>query len=506
MRRRPATTETLRMYMRGVVISITAFAVAMGAGAAKAETLLDALTAAYLYNPTLKAARAQLRATDEEVARAKSGFRPTIVGDIQHSYQNVDTRPPSGLEGDSYPRSYSITLNQPIFRGFRTINAVRGAEALVEAGREDLRASEYQVLLDAITAFGDVVRDQAILSLRQNNLKVLGEQLRATNERFNVGEVTRTDVAQARARENGATSDLSAARAALQASRATYARLIGHQPGTLRDPGPARRLVPPTLNEALARGEGENPVILAAIFRERAQDHIVKQTKGELLPSVDLQANYTRSYDNSDNVDRTEVTTVTGRVTVPIYEAGEVSARIRQNIETRSQLRHQIDEARELVRSNVTSAWGSLVSARAQIQSGGSQVEANRIALSGVREEEKVGQRTVLDVLNAEQELLNAEVLLATARRDLVVASYGLLATMGQLSSYGLELSVEQYDPTRHYKEVRDKAWGWRTSVEASEAEPTVAPVTDPGRTPGQSRLDGPAYTVRSWSTHVVDK
>jgi outer membrane protein len=475
---------------------LAGFAVAAMPVAAQAETLKDALAAAYLFNPTLKAARAQLRATDEEVARAKSGFRPTITGDIQHSYQNVETRPASPAEGDSYPRSYAVTLNQPIFRGFRTINAVRGAQALVEAGREDLRASEQQVLLDAVTAYVDVVRDQAIVSLRQNNVKVLNEQLRATQERFDVGEVTRTDVSQATARSSAATSALSAARATLQASRATYARLIGRSPGTLRDPGPARKLIPKNLEQALLVGEGENPTILSAIFRERAQEHIVKQTKGELLPSVDLQANYTRSYDSGSGVDREEVTTVTGRVTVPIYEAGEVSARIRQNIETRSQLRHQIDEARELVRSNVTAAWGTLTATRAQIVSDQAGVDAGRIALTGVREEERVGQRTVLDVLNAEQELLNAEVTLATSRRDLVVASYSVLSAMGQLSSASLALEVEQYDPARHYEEVKDKWYGWRTSVEASEAEPVVAPVTDPGRAPGQT-YGGPAYTAK---------
>ena len=505
MQRGPATTDTSRMRMRGALVSITAMVISAAFTPVHAETLRDALASAYLYNPTLKAARAQLRATDEEVARAKSGFRPTISGDIQHSYQDVSTSPASGVEGDTYPRSYSVILNQPVFRGFRTLNAIKGAEALVEAGREDLRTSEQTVLLDSITAFVDVVRDQALLALRQNNVKVLGEQQRATKERFDVGEVTRTDTAQAEARSAGAESDLSAARAALQASRATYARLIGRQPGTLRDPGPARRLVPRSLSEALQRGEGENPTILAALFRERAQDHIIKQAKGELLPSVDLQASYTRSFDGGGGFDREDVGTVTGRVTVPIYEAGEVSARIRQGIETRSQLRHQIDEARELVRSNITSAWGTLVATRAQIVSSGSQVDANQVALSGVREEEKVGQRTVLDVLNAEQELLNAQVALTTARRDLVVASYSVIATMGLLGSSDLELSVENYDPALHYSEVADKWWGWRTSTEATEPEPTVAPVTDPGRTPNQGRYDGPAYTARGgWATDTV--
>jgi outer membrane protein len=486
------------MRLKGAIVSFSVLAFLSVFNAAHAETLREALATAYLYNPTLKAARAQLRATDEEVARAKSGYRPTITGDIQHSYQDVNTRPPSLAEGDSYPRSYGVTLNQPVFRGFRTINAVKGAEALVEAGREDLRQSEQNVLLDAITAYVDVVRDQAILSLRQNNVKVLSEQLRATQERFDVGEVTRTDVAQARARSSVSTSELSAARAAIQASRATYQRIIGRAPGTLRDPGPAKRAIPKSVQEALSRGEQENPTILSAIFRERSQDHIVKQTKGELLPSVDLQANYTRSYDSgSGSGDREDVTTVTGRVTVPIYEAGEVSARIRQNIETRSQLRHQIDEARELVRANVTSAWGTLVSVRAQITSDTAGVEASQVALSGVREEEKVGQRTVLDVLNAEQEFLNAQVTLATSRRDLVVASYSLLSAMGQLSTAVLDVQVEQYDPARHYDEVRNKAWGWSTSVEGTEPEPAVAPVTDPGRTPNQKKGDGPAYTAR---------
>jgi outer membrane protein len=506
MRRRPAATLTLRTSLRGIVVSLTALMVSMGAEAAKAETLAEALAAAYLFNPTLKAARAQLRATDEEVAVAKSGFRPTITGDIQHSYQYVDTQPPSQAEGDSYPRSYSLTLNQPIFRGFQTINAVKGAEALVEAGREDLRSSEQTVLLDAITSYVNVVRDAALLELQLNNLRVLTEQQRATKERFDVGEVTRTDVAQSQASTATAESSVSSARATLQASRATYTQLIGHAPGSLRDPGPARRLVPKSLQEALGHGESENPTILGAIFRERAQDHIVKQTKGQLLPSVDLQASLTRSIDSGGGADKIDTATVTGRVSIPIYEAGDVSAQIRENIETRSQLRHLIDEARESVRANVTSAWGTLVSARALITSGSASVDANNVALAGVREEEKVGQRTVLDVLNAEQTLLNAQVLLTTSRRDLVVASYSLLSTLGRISAYDLELQVEQYDPTRHYGEVRDKWFGWRTSYESTEAEPTVAPVTDPGRTPGQAKTDGPAYTVRGWSARVVDK
>ncbi len=483
--------------MRPTLRILTVSAMILGAFIvpAGAESLQEALARAYLFNPTLKASRAQLRATDEEVARAKSGFRPTINGQVSRTFQNINTSPNlPGNEGNFLSNDYSVTLNQPIFQGFRTINAVKGAEALVEAGREDLRSSEQDVLVNAVTAYVNVVRDQAVLNLQLNNQRVLSEQLRAAQDRFQVGEVTKTDVAQARARASGAESAISAARASLQASRATYAQLIGNSPGTLRDPGPTK-ITPKSQEESLRIGEGENPIVLGSIFRERAQDHVIKQTEGELLPSVNLQANYGRSTGGPGVSDRQDVTTVAGVVTIPIYEGGEVYARIRQGVETRSQLRQQIDVSRELVRANVISSWGTLVAARAQIISDQAQVDANRVALAGVREEEKVGQRTVLDVLNAEQELLNSEVSQATSRRNLVVASYQLLSSIGRISAAVLNLGVEQYDPTRHYGEVADKWIGWSTTTEESESEPVVLPVRAPGRAPGQGRYDGPAYT-----------
>lgn len=485
--------KTIRL-MPGV-LAVSAIILGVFSAPASAESLQEALTRAYLFNPTLKTSRAQLRATDEEVARAKSGYRPTVNGQVSRTFQNINTSPNlPGNEGNFLSNNYSVTLNQPIFNGFRTINAVKGAEAQVEAGREDLRNSEQSVLVNAVTSYVNVVRDQAVLNLQLNNQKVLNEQLRAAQDRFEVGEVTKTDVAQARARASGAESAISQARAQLQADRATYAQLIGNAPGTLRDPGPTR-LVPKSMDEALQIGGGENPVILAAIFRERAQDHVIKQTEGELLPSVNLQANYTRATGGPGVADREDTATVAGVVSIPIYEGGEVYARIRQGVETRSSLRHQIDESRELVRANVISAWGTFTAARAQIVSDQAQVDANRVALAGVREEEKVGQRTVLDVLNAEQELLNSEVSLATSRRDLVVASYALLSAIGRISVAVLNLGVEQYDATRHYGEVADKWIGWSTTTEESESEPVVLPVRAPGRTPGQRRYDGPAYT-----------
>jgi outer membrane protein len=501
MPRRPEATPdasampSIRPMLGVLAVSAMLF---VGATSVRAESLQEALARAYVFNPTLKAARAQLRATDEEVARAKSGFRPTVNGQVSRTFQNINTSPNlGGQEGNFLSNDYGVTVNQPIFQGFRTVNAVRGAQALVEAGREDLRNSEQDVLVNTVTSYVNVVRDQAVLTLQLSNQKVLNEQLRAAQDRFEVGEVTKTDVAQARARASGAESAISQARAQLQASRANYAQLIGNSPGTLRDPGPTS-LVPKSQDEAVRIGEGENPILLSAIFRERAQDHVIKQTEGELLPSVNLQASYARSTGGPGAADRQDVTTVAGVVSIPLYEGGEVYARIRQGVETRSQLRHQIDEARELVRANVISAWGVYVSSKAQIISDQAAVEANRVALAGVREEEKVGQRTVLDVLNAEQELLTSQVNLATSKRNLVVASYQLLSALGRISAALLNLGVQQYDPTRHYGEVADKWIGWHTSMEDSEIEPAVAPVTAPGKTEGQKRHDGPAYTVHT--------
>lgn len=491
------TATAMRRHLRRVTVLAIGLMASMGGSlapvnCAKAESLQDALAAAYLYNPTLKAARAELRATDEGVPLARSNYRPTIAGNASQTYTYTEASP-GGTNTDTDTRAYGVSLSQPLFRGFRTLNAIHGAEAQVEAGRESLRDSEQGVLLSAVTAYVNVVRDQAVLSLRRNNRRVLQQQQRATQDRFQVGEVTKTDVAQANARVSGASSEISAAKALLQASRATYAQIIGHSPANLSQPGPARSL-PRSLEEAIATAEGENPQILKAIFLERAQQHAIDETKGELLPSVNLEASYTNSEGAGGASNRTETTQVSGVLSVPLYQAGSVSARIRRGIETRSQLRHLIDVARQSVRAGVISAWGDYTSAKAQIVSDRAQVEATQTALRGVREEEKVGQRTVLDVLNAEQDVLNAQVALVTSRRDYIVASYALLDAMGRLSAGSIGLPVEQYDSTQHYRKVEHKWIGWSTSVEEGEWEAEVAPVTAPGRTPQQNIGDGPAY------------
>ena len=501
-------------------------------GPVRAETLKEALTAAYLYNPTLKAAQAQLRSTDNQVSLAKSGYRPTITGTLQYGYEDLSTKirslatstgsvpvcpgavnangtcagavgaplssftGSSAASGTSNPRSAEIAIQQNVFNGFQTYNNVKGAEAGVEAGREDLRAAEVNVLLNAATAYMNVVRDQAIVELRKNNVKVLAEQLRATEDRYKVGEVTKTDVAQAQSGLAQGQADLSIAQGTLYGDQALFAQYIGHPPRALKDPGPPEKLLPTTLQRAIDVTQAENPGLLSAIFQERAQQHVVKQLKGQLLPSLTANASYTKSgqpFGVPEDAEEND-TLVYGQLNVPIYQAGSVSAQIRQAIETLSQARQQVDAQRELARQNVSSQWGLVLAARGNVAAGKSAVESTRIALEGVREEERVGQRTILDVLNSEQQNLNAQVNLVSFQRDLVVASYGVLAAMGRLTAYDIALQAELYDPTRYYGEVKDAAFGWGASVESAE-DPRVAPVADPGRTPDQKSTDGPAYT-----------
>jgi outer membrane protein len=294
-----------------------------------------------------------------------------------------------------------------------------------------------------------------------------------------VGEVTKTDVAQSKASLSGGQSDLALSRATLHISQANFERVVGHSPNKLAAPDPIDQALPNSLDYAVQVGGAENPTVIAAIYRERAQDHAISEVRGELLPSISLQASYTAGYDPAHGTKEQDVGLVTGRITVPLYQAGEVGARIRQGVETRSQLRQVIEQTRQQVTATVTTSWSQVVSIRAQIVANTAQSDANTIALAGVREEEKVGQRTVLDVLNAQQALLNSQVTLESSKHDLGVASYSLLASIGHLTSGDLALNVAQYDPSKHYKAVKNKwnDWDWSTQSETS----------------GQS----------SWSTHI---
>ncbi|MFA5900306.1 MAG: TolC family outer membrane protein [Hyphomicrobium sp.] len=442
-----------------------------------AESLRDALSAAYGYNPRLDAQRAFQRATDEDVARAMSGYRPTITGNADIGLERSDQRPSNLLDGVTKPRGYGVQAVQPIFSGFRTYNAVNEAEANVRAEREVLRDVERAVLLQAVTAYMDVVRDQELVRLNENNVNVLSRELKAAQDRFAVGEVTRTDVAQAEARRADAVSRLDAARANLRTSRGSYQQVIGHPPSNLMWPGPPESLLPKELREAIGVSNHEDPLVVASLFREQAAKYTVERIRGELLPTVQLEASYNDRFGSSKLTDEAESGTLVGRATIPIYEGGDVYARVRQAKQNQIGLLQQIEQVRTEQTQNLVAAWSQLEAARAQLESDRVSVESNKVALQGVREEEKVGQRTLLDVLNAELEYLNSQVDLEGTRRNLVVAAYSVLSAMGRLDAAWIGAAAYVYDPNVHYKEVRRKWIGLSITygdgrTESFEAQP----------------------------------
>jgi outer membrane protein len=462
----------------GVAAVLAVLAAGLWGPPAQAETLEQALSDAYLLNPVLNAERARLRAIDEQVALAKSGLRPFVSGTADTNYVNQNSERAGGRgstagaidfgaagltsDGVTHPHGYAVQLTQPLFEGFQNLNAIRQAKAEVQAQRETLRSVEQNVLLDAASAYVNVVRDQAIVRLRENDVSVLSEQLKATRDRFDVGEVTRTDVAQAEARRSEALATLAVAQANLKTSRAAYEQVIGHPPGNLVTPPSIRHLLPPTLDEAMTLGDGENPVILATVYNEEASLYAVEQIMGELLPEVTLEAQYEKRFDQSQSLKELETTTVTGRVNVPFYQGGGVAARVRQAKETNNQLKREVEDARLRVHADVIANWGILQSSGPAISSAEAAVSANKIALTGVREEEKVGQRTTLDVLDAQRELLNSQIGLVSALRDRVVAEYSLYAAIGRMDAQTLGLSVPYYDPIEHYDIVKNKWFGLR--------------------------------------------
>ena len=444
--------------------------------AASADTLEWALVQAYQNNPSLNAQRAALRAADENVPQALSGYRPKLSVTAAGGYNyfsevnktvNQQVFPNSVVYstiGESLPtRQFGATATQTLFNGFQTANRTRQAESQVSGARETLRVTEQQVLLDAATAYMNLLRDQAILDLNRRNVEVLTEQLKQTRDRFNVGEVTRTDVAQAESRLAAGRSALLGAQSNYVTSQANYRRVIGVDPGRL-DPGtPVDRLSPATLPRAIVEGQTLSPTVLAAMYGVDVAELAVKISEGALYPNLGLTAAYTQSYDTQpQNLKLTNVS-ILGQLTVPIYQGGSEYSAIRQNKETLGQQRLNVHVNRDQARATVVQSWGQLDAPKAQIEATTAQVNAAEIALNGVREEARVGQRTTLDVLNAQQELVNARVALVTAQHDRVVASYTLLAAVGGLSMQRLGLNVMIYDPQVHYQQVRDAWIGVRT-------------------------------------------
>jgi outer membrane protein len=452
-------------------------ALPIGAAPLRSETLESALVQAYQNNPSLNSQRAATRAVDEGVPQALSGYRPkitaTAIGGEQSSAMISKSSPtvpgaaatyPS-LSGYNSPVSAGATITQTLFNGFQTANRTRQAESAVLAARATLRVTEQTVLLSAATAYMNLLRDGAILDLQRRNVDVLQEQLRQTRDRFNVGEVTRTDVAQAESSLAAGRSQVLLAEANYTASGATYRQVIGINPGKLSPATPVDRFSPHTVSQGVAVASATNPAVTMAQYNVDVAQQAVKVAEGALYPTLSVQGAYTKDWlsTQSLSVMNSYNASVLGTLSVPIYQGGAEYSLIRQAKETLGQKRIDLDTARDTVRQSVVQAWGQLEAAKANIEATQAQVQAAEIALNGIREEARVGQRTTFDVLTAQQTLVNARVAVVTAQHDRVVASYTLLTAVGRLSPGVLGLHVPVYDAQVHYQQVRDSWAGVRT-------------------------------------------
>lgn len=441
-----------------------------------AETIEQALARAYQNNPQLNAQRAIVRQTDEGVAQALSGYRPTISANASVGRQYTNTTevfPPIPgtaltqgtavkIKGPSSPTAIGATATQSLVN-VETPNKVREAESQVSAARETLRVMEQSVLLAAATIYMDVSRNSANLEVQQNNIKVLQRMLADTRQRFSVGQITATDVAQAEAQLAAGEASLHAAESTLMTTRANYKRIIGDNPDNMSPASPVERFAPPTLKSAIALGTAQNPSVTAAIYGVDVATLQVKIAEGALWPMLAVQGNVQQQLDANITTPKLFTESVMLNLSVPIYQGGGEYSSIRQNKEAVGQQRLNVDQVRDETEANVVQAWGQLQAAKAQVEAAERQGEASERALNGVRNEALAGQRTTLDVLNAQQALVNARVSLITAQHDRVVASYSLLSAVGRLSAQVLGLSVSIYDPSIHYHQVRDSWFGLRT-------------------------------------------
>ena len=432
---------------------------------ASAQSIFEALSETYKSNPTLQAERAYLRSVDENVAIARSGYRPTLAltGGYTDTNNNVDSNSTYGRVGggDTTTKSMAAVVSQPLFNGFSTVNSVKAADQAVRAEQNNLYNVEQDVFLSASTAYLDVVRDRAIVELQKNNEKLLKKRLDETQQRFNVGEVTRTDVSQAEARYSQAKSDRIASEGNLEASKATYIQIIGSSPEDLEDPKVIRDYLPQSYEEALEVALKNNYSIRQARHLFNSKGYEVYANTGELLPQLSFDASASKVKSENDNA-LTGDTTTDGvewglNLTIPLYNAGESRAKIRQSKHQKWQAQEQVLEMERQVKATVSSAWEYMMANESKISAIKDQVRANEIALDGVQKEEALGNRTILDVLDAYQELLNSNVNEVTARRDYYVSAMNLLMSMGKLTAKDLKLDVELYDAKKYYKETRGK-------------------------------------------------
>jgi len=464
---------------------------------ASADTLQDAISLAYRTNPTLLSQRANQRALDETIPQARSGLRPTVNATANANYSRVESGGSAGVDinGDGVIDipgsggsvevsigSAQFSLSQTLYSGGRISHSIGVAEANVLSGRENLRSVEQQVLASVIQAYVDVRRDMEILAIRQENLTVLRRQLDEANARFEVGEITLTDVAQSQSRLAQSQADLANAQAQLSVSRAAYASIVGQSPATLVAP-PQLPGIPSDFDIALDTGLAENPAIRAAQYALVAAEQRVAAARAEYMPTARLTASY-GGQGSPDGFNLRDRTAFQGgaSISIPLFTGGLVQSRVAQARELANAAQIEIEGQRRVVLQSVSTAYAQLISTRASLTAGEEAVRAATVAAEGVRQEAQVGLRTTLDVLNQELELRNAQILLSNARRNAYVAQASLLSAMGRLQSQNLVASIEVYDPARNALQVSSRgALPWEGAIEAIDrlAAPPVVPASD---------------------------
>jgi outer membrane protein len=432
-----------------------------------AETLPEALVKAYQTNPALNADRARQRGTDENVPQALAGYRPQIVASLGAGLQAVrDLLPDNTVQGATLrPWTIGVTVTQVLFNGYKTANSVRVAEFQVSSGREALRNTGQGVLLDAVTAYMNVLANQAQVESQRTNVAVLREIQTTTKRRLDAGDVTPTDTAQAESRLSRGLADLNAAEVAFAISKATYTQVIGEAPSTLIAAATVDRLSPPTLAAATETASHEHPAVLGAGFDVDVAQTTIKVAESSLLPTIAVQANVSRSRDSDPSLSTfaTDQASILGQMNLPLYDGGTAASQTRQAKELASQSRLVLEQVRSQARTAVVSAWVSNEGTKIALTASQSEVRAAEVALAGVRREAAGGQRTTIDVLNAQQDLTTARSRLIQAQRDRVIASYTLLSAVGRLDVHVLNLNTPDYMPEVHYHQVRDAWHGVRT-------------------------------------------
>jgi outer membrane protein len=450
-----------------LALALFAIGVWVPSTAAVGETLPEALTRVYQNNPQLNAQRAQLRVTDENVPQALSGYRPQLSAGLMAGFIGVNNGLPDGSSQSALLRPWmaGVTLTQPLFNGFKTGNSVRQAESQVLSGRQALRAMEQAVFVAAVTAYMNVVADQALVEAQRANVTFLRETMGSTRKAYETGQVTPTDVAQSEARYNRGLAGLNAAEVALASDQATYRQVVGVAPGHLAPAEPVDRLLPKSREDAVALGRREHPVVVGAMHDVDVAQAAIKVAEAALYPTLNAQGAVSRSVqtDTSLTTTRTDQASVVGNATLPLYDGGLAASQVRQAKEALGQSRLVLDQVRMQVDAAITTAWVTNEGAKVAIRAAEAEVKAAALALNGVRNEHDLGQRTTLDVLNAQQDLTSARGRLIAAQRDRVVASYTLAASLGRLDHRRLQLNTPDYEPQTHYQQVRDAWHGLRT-------------------------------------------